>query len=304
MFDSEQFVGKAFPVVKPHIKSIIETVDPLYVSFYKELHKINRPIPPMKLRVRISGNRWIDEFMQVGHKCVNNLDKAVISFSGKRLADYEKILDFGCGCGRVMQYLFWNDLFKDVKLYGCDVDASAVNWMQNNYSKDSFVVNSFEPPMPFEDNFFDLVYAYSVFTHLDEDMQFVWLKDIKRVLKPGGIALLTIHGKSALHELTNSSNISRSLAERLKMHKLNSERNFIFEPYEDLASNSGKYPGIGSVYGLSFHSHSYIKDCWSNLFEIQGIYSNKEDSFQEVVVLKKYYTNILSSVLSLDASFY
>jgi SAM-dependent methyltransferase len=53
------------------------------------------------------------------------------------------------------------------------------------------------PPLPFEDASFDLVYSISVFTHLDEEMQDAWLNELKRVLRPGGILIITVHGLNA-----------------------------------------------------------------------------------------------------------
>ena len=77
---------------------------------------------------------------------------------------------------------------------GCDVDAEAVAWCSANLEGGPFFVNSPEPPLPCEPEQFDLVYAISVFTHLDEPAQQDWLAELRRVLKPGGIALVTLHG--------------------------------------------------------------------------------------------------------------
>lgn len=278
---------KIFSAVKPCLKCIIEAIDPLYVTLYRRKYRFIKAIPPMHLRVRVGGSRWINEFMNVGLMCANNINEALFAFCEKRIDDYEKILDFGCGCGRILQYLYRDNSSKSIQFYGCDVDANAIRWMQANYSNNNFVVNLFEQPVPFDDSFFDLVYAYSVFTHLDESMQFEWLQDIQRMLRPGGIALLTIHGSKAVQMFIDGPHISESMREHLIKHKPISESGFIFEPYEDLSSDKRKYPGIGSMYGLTFHSHSYIKDHWSNVFEVRGIYSNEEDNFQEVVVLEK-----------------
>jgi len=277
-----------FSIVKPILRYIVEIIDPLYISIYRRQHQLNRPIPPMRLRVRVGGSRWIDEFMDVGSKCTNLLEEALFTSYGKHISDYEKILDFGCGCGRIMQYLYWNDSPGRNRFYGCDVDDASIKWMQANYSKDNFVANLFEPPVLFGENLFDLVYAFSIFTHLDERMQFAWLKDIQRILRPGGIALLTIHGEKALQMFVDGNPYtSESMIRRLKAYNSSEENLFIYEPYEDLSLDKGKYPGISSTYGLTFHDHSYIYDHWGSLFEVRGICSNKDDNFQEVVVLKK-----------------
>jgi SAM-dependent methyltransferase len=51
------------------------------------------------------------------------------------------------------------------------------------------------PPLPFaEDNSFDLVYAFSVFTHIPAEHQEAWLLEMKRILKPGGFLVCTVAG--------------------------------------------------------------------------------------------------------------
>ena len=44
---------------------------------------------------------------------------------------------------------------------------------------------------------FDLIYAVSVFTHLDLDLGRRWLADLHRILKPGGLLLFSVHGEAA-----------------------------------------------------------------------------------------------------------
>lgn len=55
------------------------------------------------------------------------------------------------------------------------------------------------PPLPYEDESFDAVFGLSVMTHLRRTCQLQWLREIKRVLRPGGVFLATIHGKAASH---------------------------------------------------------------------------------------------------------
>lgn len=56
------------------------------------------------------------------------------------------------------------------------------------------------PPFEYQSNFFDCVYALSVFTHLSKNMHFAWIKELRRILKPNGILIITTHG------LTSSQN--------------------------------------------------------------------------------------------------
>jgi SAM-dependent methyltransferase len=52
-----------------------------------------------------------------------------------------------------------------------------------------------EPPLPYADCSFDLVYAFSIFTHLSVDLADRWIAELVRILKPGGYAWFTIHGE-------------------------------------------------------------------------------------------------------------
>ena len=72
------------------------------------------------------------------------------------------ILDFGCGCGRVVRW--WRDL--PAEIHGSDFNPTLVRWCRENLPFGVFEVNRPEPPLPYPDDSFDLVYALSVLTHL------------------------------------------------------------------------------------------------------------------------------------------
>jgi len=117
------------------------------------------------------------------------------------LADMEHVLDFGCGCGRTLRWLI--ERYPGTQFYGADVDREAIEWCARNLEKGIYVNSQPEPPLPFASRHFDVVYCFSVFTHLDERMQDMWLVEIQRILKPGGILILTVHGDrtaTALHD--------------------------------------------------------------------------------------------------------
>ena len=56
------------------------------------------------------------------------------------------------------------------------------------------------PPLPFDDARFDLVLGYSVFTHLNVQYQDAWLGELRRLVRPGGILLLSISGPRMLEQ--------------------------------------------------------------------------------------------------------
>ena len=50
----------------------------------------------------------------------------------------------------------------------------------------NFEQSAVEPPLRFADGSFDIVYAYSVFSHLSERVQLRWVEEFARILRPGG----------------------------------------------------------------------------------------------------------------------
>jgi SAM-dependent methyltransferase len=74
-------------------------------------------------------------------------------------------------------------------------------WCRTNLPFADFELNSLESSLGYPDEIFDLVYAFSVFTHLRESLQFHWIKELARMLRPGGLLLLTVHGRSYMPSL-------------------------------------------------------------------------------------------------------
>ena len=105
------------------------------------------------------------------------------------MAEVRTVLDFGCGCGRTLQW--WLRQPHPPELYGTDVDAETVAWVKANLPVHAGT-NAPTPPLAYADGLFDVVYSISVFTHLDATFQDAWLRELERVLKPGGLALFSV----------------------------------------------------------------------------------------------------------------
>jgi 2-polyprenyl-3-methyl-5-hydroxy-6-metoxy-1,4-benzoquinol methylase len=87
------------------------------------------------------------------------------------------VLDIGCGLGEFM------DMLENKGYKVCGVD------MEKNCEKCAAAVNIEVSPLPFEDNMFDIVTSLEVIEHLcDAEL---YLSEIARVLKPGGILIMT-----------------------------------------------------------------------------------------------------------------
>jgi SAM-dependent methyltransferase len=155
------------------------------------------PLPPRPLRVRVAGTKDGDWFLRGGELAGDSI-RAALDRAGASIDRMDAVLDFGCGCGRVVRR--WADL--PGRVVGTDLSSDAIAWSRRNLPFATFEVNGLEPPLLFDGESFDLVYAMSVITHLPVDLQLRWLEELRRVLRPGGYLLITLHGDAYLDRLT------------------------------------------------------------------------------------------------------
>lgn len=88
-----------------------------------------------------------------------------------------KILDNGCGRGEFMHAFSQHGL----EAYGADV---------SDFCKESVIVDLNNEKLPFEDNYFDVVFSKSVIEHIDNTEHY--MQEMQRVLKPGGLLILLV----------------------------------------------------------------------------------------------------------------
>ena len=168
------------------------------------------PLPPDDLIFLVSGGRDIVWFLKSGERARKSIE-GVLANNGIRTSRLRGILDFGCGAGRVLRHFRG---LRNAGLYGVDYNPDLIAWCRTALPFALFEVNSFLGPLPFPADAFDLVYALSVFTHLTEDQQAVWLKEIGRVLRPGGSLLVSVHGAYHVRDYPRET---RDLFERGEM---------------------------------------------------------------------------------------
>ena len=155
-----------------------------------ELHS-TLPLPPDELIDRVvSGfsNEQADEhrtmFLDTGRRSLADFERALTAV-GKPLDGHGRILEFGCGCGRIMRWM--ETLASASTLVGTDIDSRAIEWASSNLPFARFDVNDGLPPTRYADGEFDLIVNHSVFTHLDERYQDQWLGELQRITAPGGL---------------------------------------------------------------------------------------------------------------------
>lgn len=157
------------------------------------------PIPPTRLVNLVADSKEVAWFLRGGEMGHQSICYA-LEKNDLRAEDFEAILDFGCGCGRVIRC--WKSL-SGPRIHGTDYNSTLIEWCRRHLGHlAEFGVNELIPPLDYASESFDFAYAISVFTHLPEDMQLEWMEELARVLKPGGVLLITVHGESRMFQLS------------------------------------------------------------------------------------------------------
>jgi SAM-dependent methyltransferase len=102
------------------------------------------------------------------------------------------VLDWGCGSGRTLTWLKGVGTW-DLNYRGCDVDADAIAWLRSQKVKAVEVCGDL-PPLPYEDASLAGLFCFSVLTHIPPLRHAEWYAEIRRVLRPGARAYVTVHG--------------------------------------------------------------------------------------------------------------
>jgi SAM-dependent methyltransferase len=224
-----------------------------------------RRVPPEALQIRVAGAA-AGAFHGTGAKVADQI-AAILAANGRPLQSHARILDFGAGPGRVLASV--RELHPAASLTGSDIDPEAIAWAAENLPEaGEFRVNGPEPPAPFADESFDLIYAISVMTHLPEEMQWAWLADLRRMLRPGGL-LLTTKLNPAAYDLP--AEIQAAAA----------ANGFVYW------GQATATDGLPDFYRLAYHSRDYIEREWGRYFEVLHVGAHDLNHTQDAVLLRR-----------------
>ncbi len=246
---------------RAHLK-VLEKEDQAYIEAHGSL-----PVPPAELRYRVVGECTIERFINSGEQTVEDIENALEAVD-RSLADVRDFLDFGCGCGRLLLALKNRDF--TFRVSGCDVDERTIRWCQEHLETAECLVNDALPPTPYQPDSFDLIWCGSVFTHLDEQRQDLWLAELHRIQKPGGLLLASVHGPHAWQPRLPAWTIAK-----LK------EQGIL---YAKMGAFSGMHP---DWYQVAWHTEAYIREHWASFFNILGYLPQGFNNHQDIVVAQK-----------------
>lgn len=239
--------------------------------FYRLAKPDDPPLPAANRRVRVINIDADDYFLDSGFLQYARLQRALERAAGKTFGDCQRILDWGCGCGRVSRY------FRDRpagSFAGADVDGENVDWCRRNLPSGDFHVLPLHPRSDLGAGSFDLVFGISVFTHLREADQFEWLAELHRITRPGAHLLLTVHGDTTVYRHRTNFNPSQ-LAERMRAGFLVTSNH----QYDAVLSES-------DYYCETYHTEPYLRKTWGRYFKILDIVPGYIGP-QDLVVLRR-----------------
>ena len=131
--------------------------------------------------------------------------------------------------------------------------------------------------LPLEDDSVDILFAHSVLTHLGEHHQNRWLAEVRRVLRPGGLAFLTVLAELSWYERFHPhGRTPEAIAEYL-------EKGFVDHGWQQDVGVDVDCPG---AYVQVSHGLGYVRSQWSRLFEIVDWIDGFAD-LQTLVIVRK-----------------
>ena len=272
--------------VKAVARGMAGVVDPVRVQRFRQAEGVTTPIPPRRLRTRI-GSITPADYVANGRLVADRI-AAATALAGRSLDSFSAVLDFGCGTGRVLDHVAPR-LAPGATVHGVDVDSESIAWAQAQGRPVQFGVSGYTPPLDFPAASFDLVYAISVFTHLDREKEQAWLEELRRVLRPDGVAMLTVLG-SALYDRVRTTGdalgVTQPMVDIARRHGALEDEGLVFLPYARRGTAAQGSPDMGDEdYGLTFHGEQYLQETWGRWFEIVARVPRCINVHQDAVLL-------------------
>jgi SAM-dependent methyltransferase len=186
--------------------------------------------------------------------------------------DYRKILavipdglvrgryfDFGGSTGRVFRHFAFQSNAWDV--WSSDFKINSVEWNLRHFPTTiKTLLNNSNPSLPLPDGYFDLVTAFSVFTHINEP-EIAWLLELRRILKVGGIACISVHDEATWQ------NQSPQLREAMLRDRPEIADLPMFPEQKTVVPWREDDPYNCNV----FHAREHIARVWGRFFEICAV---------------------------------
>ncbi|RJP29451.1 MAG: class I SAM-dependent methyltransferase [Candidatus Omnitrophota bacterium] len=246
-----------------------------YIFFSEIIYCLSRKLfprarhrPSARMINLVTGCTKFTWFVESGKLAKFSIEEA-LSRNKIDYLNFNNMLDFGCGCGRVISH-FYNHV--GAKIYGVDINKYLIDWCKVNFDSAEFDFVKLSSRLPYPDNKFDFIYALSVFTHLPENSQLFYFAELWRILRKEQYLLVSLHGDKYIHMLNSSQ--AREFNDR------------------GIAVINSKKPGSNLC--IAIHSQSYLRDRLSEYFQVVDVVraGAKGNPEQDLYLLKKNIINI------------
>jgi SAM-dependent methyltransferase len=241
------------------------------------------PLPATEDRENYHGERHLDYWLS-GYKDFQQLQAIYARHIGKELSS-AAVLDWGCASGRVLRHFAYQA--DRIRAVGVDVKHAHCDWIRRNLDHRivAFPVTIL-PHLPIPDSTFDLVYGFSVLTHVGE-FDTTWIAELSRVTKPKGLICVSILGDHAWAKMKPGFLVYDAIAS-MRNHF---DQKFDFGPNFFASTALERFYvswcSVDPVYNTTgFHSHKFVRDHWGRITEVVDIMTAAHD-YQDIVVLKR-----------------
>ena len=277
-----KYTPRTSPAIGWALRRARELADPWLRDGRRSADRTGAPLPPRRLRAR-AGAPGARAFVEGGRQTAADL-AILVRAAGREPRDLRSVLDFGCGAARVLPH--FAELAPEAACVGCDVDEAAIQWAARHRRRQGWSLTSFQPPLPYADGSFDLVYAVSVFSHLDRGVAVLWLDELHRVLAPDGLALLSVHGPHAFEQFRSGAVTTSWCPPAVFRREPLRARDFVFAPYRRSFWTNGDLPGVGREYGLAFHGPEHARMMSARSLHVVEVRQRALTDWQDIVVAR------------------
>ncbi|MGA3249436.1 MAG: class I SAM-dependent methyltransferase [Paraburkholderia sp.] len=209
---------------------------------------------------------------------VHSVETGFLKYAGRRLEN-ANILDYGCGWGRLIRLMY--KFSSPERLYGCDPWDKSIELCQAAGISANLAVCEYLPKeIPFQGVKFDLIYAFSVFTHLSESTARTVLSALRSAIADNGLLAITIRPDSYWYV----HDVSKTSVDLDLMHKVHRSNGYAFTPHGHKVASAVDEAGL-NTYGDASFTLEYIRQHWLG-WDIVGTDVLLLDPYQTVVFLR------------------
>jgi SAM-dependent methyltransferase len=237
------------------------------------------PVPPAQFREGYGESDT--EYLVLGREHMEAM-LGILRGAGAQPETFSRVLDFGCAAARILR--FFPQTASTAELWGVDLKAETINWCQRNFSAPfHFAANTTHPHLPFEDDYFDLIYASSVFTHI-ADLADAWFLELRRIVRKGGYIFLTINDKHSIDLLFTKYDRENLRWFTDMIRQFDKETGVLAQDYDCFSFEGGRWGGFPVPH--VFHNVDYLRAKWSPLAELVSV-TEEAFRFQTALLFQK-----------------